>query len=93
MCCAWMESASRLQKSYVGTGELRGSARVTQQQNTHADAEGRLAFNDNIACDFAARAEGLLRFAVEFGLNASGVAQRQDKLVLAFISGFFSRSE
>ena len=53
----------------------------------------QLAFNDNIACDFAARAEGLLRFAVEFGLDAPGVAERQDKLVLAFLSGFFSRSE
>ena len=53
----------------------------------------RLALDDDIACDFAARAEGFLRFAIEFGFDAPGVTERQDKLVLAFPSGLFTRSE
>ena len=53
----------------------------------------RLALDDDIARDFAARTEGLLRFAIELGLDAPGVTERQDKLVLAFPSGLFSRSE
>lgn len=73
----------------------RPPKRVTK--NTYCDrmddAGESLAFNDDVACDFAARTEGFLRFAVEFGLDAPGVAERQDKLVLAFISGFFSRPE
>ena len=53
----------------------------------------RLALDDDIACDFATLAKGFLRFAIEFGFDAPGVAKRQDKLVLAFPSGLFSRSE
>ena len=56
-------------------------------------AEERLALEDDIACDFAARAEGFLGFAIELSFDAPGVPERQDKLVLAFPSGLFSRSE
>ena len=52
-----------------------------------------LTFDDDIARNFAARAEGFLRFAIEFGLDTPGVTERQDKLVLAFPSGLFPRSE
>ena len=56
-------------------------------------ARGRSALDDYIACDFATRPEGFLRFAIEFGFDAPGVAKRQDKLVLAFPSGLFTRPE
>ena len=49
-----------------------------------------LPLDDNIACDFATRAEGLLRFAIEFGLDPPRVTKRQDKLVLTFPYSFFS---
>ena len=55
-------------------------------------ARERSAFDDNIACDFAARAEGLLRFAIEFGFDPPGVTERQHKLVLASPCGLFSWS-
>ena len=57
------------------------------------NAGRRLALDDDIACNFAARAEWFLRFAIEFGFDAPGVTERQDKLVLAFPSGLFTRSE
>ena len=57
------------------------------------DAGEELALDDNIACDFSARTERLLRLAIEFGFDASGITKRQDKLVLAFPSSLFSRSE
>ncbi len=57
------------------------------------NAGWRLALDDDVACDFAARAEWFLRFAIEFGFDAPGVTERQDKLVLAFPSGLFTRSE
>jgi hypothetical protein len=53
----------------------------------------RSAFNYDIACDFPARAEGFLRFAIEFCFDATGVTERQDKLILAFPSGLFTRPE
>ena len=56
-----------------------------------ASCRGRLALDDNIACNFAAWTEGLLRFAIEFGLDATGITEGQDKLVLAFPSGPLSR--
>ena len=59
--------------------------------------DGRLwrgsAFDDNIACDFTTGAKGLLRFAIELGFHAPGITESQDKLVLAFPPGLFSRSE
>ena len=58
-----------------------------------ASCERCLALDDDIAGDFAARAKGLLRFTIQFSLDASGVTKRQGKLVLAFVSGFFSRPE
>src|ERR1700704_1360529 len=57
------------------------------------DAGEELALDNNIACNFPARTEGLLRLAIEFGFDAPGITERQDKLVLAFPSGLFSRSE
>ena len=36
-----MNGASRLRENYVGTRELRGSTRVTQQQNTPAGCSKR----------------------------------------------------
>lgn len=60
---------------------------VPQINDTHVQS----ALDDNIARDFAARTEGLLRFAVELGLDATGITEGQDKLVLAFPSGPLSR--
>jgi hypothetical protein len=57
------------------------------------DAGEELALDDYIACDLPARAEGLLRLAIEFGFDAPGITKRQDKLVLAFPSGLFTRSK
>ena len=57
------------------------------------DAGEELALDDYIACDFPARTEGLLRLAIEFGFDTPGITKRQDKLVLAFPSGLFPRSE
>ena len=56
-------------------------------------ARERLTLDDNIARDFATLAKGFLRFAIEFGFDAPGVAERQDKLILAFPSGLFTRPE
>src|ERR1700704_2382437 len=42
-CCYRMDGASRLRENYVGTRELRGSTRVTQQQNTPAGCSKRLS--------------------------------------------------
>ena len=57
------------------------------------DAGEELALDDNIACDFSARTKRFLWLAIKFGFDASGVTKRQDKLVLSFPSGLFSRSE
>jgi hypothetical protein len=51
------------------------------------------AFDHDIACDLTARAKGFLGFAIELCFDATSVTERQDKLVLAFPSGFFTRSE
>ena len=56
-----------------------------------ASCRGRLALDDYIARNFAAWTEGLLRFAIEFGLDATGITEGQNKLVLAFPSGPLSR--
>ena len=40
-CCYRMNGASRLRENYVGTRELRGSARVPQQQNAPAGCSKR----------------------------------------------------
>ena len=41
LCCYRMDGASRLRENYVGTRELRGSARVPQQQNVPARCSKR----------------------------------------------------
>lgn len=55
--------------------------------------EAQLPFEDDIACDFAAGTERLLRFAVQLSFYSTGVAERQNELVLALPSGLFSRPE
>ena len=52
-----------------------------------------LALDDDIPCNFSTGTKGLLRFAIELGFNAPGITESQSKLVLAFPSGLFSRSE
>ena len=81
--------------AYLDLNKRGPSRRVTKkpccgQMNS---ARERSTLDDNIACDFAARPEGFLRFAIEFGFDAPSVAERQDKLVLAFPSGLFTRPE
>jgi hypothetical protein len=65
----------------------------TTRCNRRDSAGERLALDNNIARDFATRAEGLLRYAIELGLDSPCVTKRQGKLVLAFPCGLFSRSE
>lgn len=54
---------------------------------------GPSAFQHDISGYFATRSEGLLRFAVKFRLDTSGIAEGQRKLVLTFPLCFFARTE
>ena len=75
----------------------RQSATETGEESTYRSrrdgVEVQLSLDEDIARNFAARTEGLLRFAIELSLDATGVTEGQDKLILAFPSGLFSRPE
>lgn len=89
--------------SSCATNQRRGSRRSTPEPGSvripgrlvprrNVDREP-LTLNDDIASDFPTRAEGLLRLAIELAFDAPGIAERQDKLILAFPSALFSRPE
>ena len=63
------------------------------RSHTRASTLSLLLMSGGLAGDLAARAERLLRFAIERGLDAPGVPKRQDKLILSLPTGFFSWPE
>lgn len=84
------QSSNQSLHGFESRGPIESAQRILIALQV-AGAHVRSAFDDDITRNFAAWTEGLLRFAIKFGLDATGITEGQNKLVLAFPSGPLSR--
>lgn len=87
--CSREQRAGTLRRPY----RHREDTAVPQWREVPRIGGENLSLQHDVAGNFPARPERLLRLAIQLGLDPAGIAKRQHELILPFPLGFFAGAQ